>query len=424
MSEKVLQLFPNQQSHSLQEQLAILAKVSQSFASSLDIKETLKSAIDLFVDYMDAEAASIFLLEDCGTEVRCHECVGPANITGLTLKVGQGIVGKSIAEHSVQLVRDTETDPDFDVTIDKNTGFCTRSILCAPLLVEDECLGALEIINKKDGGLFDVGDQHLLTALASSAALAIKNARIAGKLVEQHRISHELNLAREIQEKLLPNAAKELPITGINIPAYEVSGDFFDYFQREDGLIYFNLADVSGKGMNAAMLMAQASSLLHQLAKSVTDPVELISRVNNEICESVTHGMFITIVSGFFDVDKNKVSFVNAGHQPLLMHTNDNDFISFPATGIPIGIISGYEYEETVCDLDEGSLYIFTDGVTESRIDENTYLGETGLKTILKNYKNRDMHTRLHNIVADVQRSGFVQQDDITLLIIDSKNAE
>lgn len=420
MPQKVLQLFPNRESHSLQEQLAILAKVTQSFASSLDIKDTLKNAINLFVDYMDAEAASIFLLQDCGTEVKCYECAGPTDITGLTLKVGQGIVGKSISDKTAQMVRDVAADPDFDMTIDNNTGFSTRSILCAPLLVESECLGALEIINKKDGGLFDEEDQHLLTALASSAALAIKNARIADKLVEQHRIKHELNLAREIQETLLPKTVQGLPITGINIPAYEVSGDFFDYFQRDDGLIYFNLADVSGKGMNAAMLMARASSLLHHLAKSVTDPVELISRVNDEICETVTHGMFVTLVSGFFDVNKNQVSFVNAGHQPVLKHTKDNKFESYPATGIPIGILPNFEYEKTVCSLDEANLYVFTDGITEAPLDENIDLGESGFKTIVKRHQGLDMQLRLDNIVADVLRPGLPQKDDVTLLIIES----
>ena len=102
---------------------------------------------------------------------------------------------------------------------------------------------------------------------------------------------------------LLPGPANDtLPVTGMNIPATEVSGDFYDFFELADGTIYFNVADVSGKGMNAAMLMAKTSSLLHCLAKSHSDPGLLLSQVNNEVCETATRGMFVTIVSGFIDL--------------------------------------------------------------------------------------------------------------------------
>ncbi len=98
----------------------------------------------------------------------------------------------------------------------------------------------------------------------------------------------------------MPAAAdKNFPVQAVNLPAQAVSGDFYDHFQLPDGRIYFNLADVSGKGMNAALLMAKASSLLHHLAKTETDPGHLLAMVNEAICETATHGMFVSIVSGF-----------------------------------------------------------------------------------------------------------------------------
>ena len=241
---------------------------------------------------MDAEAASVFLLENDDTELVCRDCAGPVDIRGLKLKPAQGIVGKTVTTRTCQMVRDASQDPAFAGSVDKDTGFVTKSILCAPLIIQGRCIGALELINKKTGsGLFDSNDQYLLMALVSAAALAIRNARMATALVEQERIRKELELAREIQMRLLPNAENadaNLPVKGINFPALEVSGDFYDFFRREDGRIYFNLADVSGKGMNSALLMAKASSLLHHLAKFMEDPGELLSHVNDELFRNVS----------------------------------------------------------------------------------------------------------------------------------------
>jgi sigma-B regulation protein RsbU (phosphoserine phosphatase) len=249
MATNIKQIYNNlAKKHTLEEQLANLAVITQYFASSLNIQETLKNAIQQFLVYLDAEAASIFLLENDDTELVCMDCAGPVDITGLRLSANQGIVGKTVSSKECQMVRDVSKDSNFTQAVDRKTGFVTKSILCTPLMVQDHCIGALELINKKsEDGLFDTRDQHLLMALASAAALAIHNARMAASLVQQERMRKELELAREIQMGLLPRAhGGDFPVSGINYPALEVSGDFYDFFRREDGRIYFNLADVSG----------------------------------------------------------------------------------------------------------------------------------------------------------------------------------
>ena len=173
-SSNVLELFENTEQHSLEEQLGLLADITQSFAFSLDINETLQNALERFLEYLHAEADSIFLLENNDTELVCRGCAGPVDITGLRLPADKGIVGKTVISRSCQIVKDVSKDPNFSQNVDKDTGFVTRSILCAPLMVNEKCIGALELINKRsDDGLFDERDQHLLTALASAAALAI-----------------------------------------------------------------------------------------------------------------------------------------------------------------------------------------------------------------------------------------------------------
>jgi sigma-B regulation protein RsbU (phosphoserine phosphatase) len=417
----VYDLFQQHESHTLEEQLALLVDIARGFSSSLDISQTLQNAIEQFMEYMNAEAASIFLLENDATELVCVECAGPVDITGLRLSAGQGIVGKTVTMRSCQMISDVLKDKNFAKTVDMGTGFKTRSILCSPLVVNNECIGALELINKKNDDLFDEQDRQLSSALASYAALAIHNARMADSLVEQERMRKELELAREIQLDLLPNDSDKtnFPVNGMNVPALEVSGDFYDFFKRDDGLIYFNLADVSGKGMNAAMLMAKACSLLHHLAKSISDPGELLSRVNDEICETVSHGMFVTIVSGFIDTSNCTIKFSNAGHQPPLFHHNSGEFEQLVESSPPLGILPGSKFPVSTVPLKGGALYLFTDGVTES-IDENKKLLDVGgLIKLIEDNSEVTASKRLEDIVARIQHPSSEQHDDITLMIIE-----
>jgi sigma-B regulation protein RsbU (phosphoserine phosphatase) len=424
-AKNVYNLFETGDEHSLEDQLGLLADITQSFAHSLNIKETLHHAMQKFMEYLDAEASSIFLLENEDRELVCRECAGPVDILGLRLPASKGIVGKAVTSKVCQMVRDVSKDRSFADSVDEETGFITRSILCAPLLINGTCIGALELINKRSGiGLFAEQDRHFATVLASAAALAIHNANMADKLVEQERMRKELELAREIQLSLLPVESDDddFPISGLNIPALEVSGDFFDFYQRADGLIYFNLADVSGKGMNAAMLMAKASSLLHHLAKNIDEPGELLARVNDEMCETVTHGMFVTIVSGFIDRGKGIIRFSNAGHQPPLYHDRSGTFKEFPAESPPLGILPGIQFPETIIALQGCSLYIFTDGVTEALGKTKTQLEVKGLIELIRENSKVASRNRLVGIVAEIRKLNYHQHDDITLMLIDDKN--
>jgi phosphoserine phosphatase RsbU/P len=421
VTRNVYNLFEKSGSHSLEEQLELLAEISQGFSSTLDISQTLQNAIEQFMEYLNSEAASIFLLENNATELVCAECAGPVDIIGLRLAAKQGIVGKTVFSRTCQMIRDVQSDPDFAKTVDMGSGFRTRSILCVPLIVNNECIGALELLNKKNDDLFDEQDKHLSMVLASYAALAINNARMADALVEQERMRKELELAREIQLDLLPDDSDitNFPVQGMNVPALEVSGDFYDFFRRDDGLIYFNLADVSGKGMNAAMLMAKASSLLHHLAKNIDDPGELLARVNDEICETVSHGMFITIVSGIIDTSNCTIQFSNAGHQPPLFHHSSGEFEEIEANAPPIGILPGTEFPVSTIHLDGGSIYIFTDGVTESLDEDQKLLDVGGLIKLIEANSEVTASKRLEDIVANIRHPSVDQRDDITLMVIE-----
>lgn len=400
---------------------ALLADLTQEFASSLHIGETLCNALDRFISYLDAEAGSIFLLEPDGSALVCRQCAGPVNIAGVRLAPNQGIVGRVVHDNAPLIVRDVVAHPDFAAMVDAGTGFATRSILCAPLAVHGQCIGALELINKRGGdGMFDLRDLQLLATVAAAAALAINNARMAEALVEQERVQRELELARQIQESLLPRGAiGKLPVFGLNLPAREVSGDFFDFFELPDGRIYFNIADVSGKGINAALLMAKTCSLLRCLARDCADAGELLGRVNRELCDTASLGMFVTVVSGFIARDRDSVTFANAGHPSVLVRAADGTFAQFGATAPPLGILPGIEFPTLTVPLRGRSIHLHTDGFLDSVDAAGQMLGDAGIQALYDEVAALPAAERLHEVVARWRQRDCVTRDDVTLLLIE-----
>lgn len=412
------------------DQIELLALMGRDFATSMDIERTLFKTLEHITHYMDAASGALFLLNDTGDRLRCHVCVGETEITGLELDSDQGIVGRSVTNNTGEVVHDVATDPDFYSNVDSETGFTTKSILCAPISVQDQRIGAIELINRKSGdGLFVQADLTMLQAMASSAGLAILNARMAESLVEQERVRRELELAAEIQRSLLPEARPvPFPVHGVNHPARLVSGDFYDFFPLEDGRICFNLGDVSGKGMNAALLMAKTASLFRCLGKNIHDPGPLITKVNEEICETVTRGMFVTMVAGIYDPVTGVARLANAGHEPPLLHRPDGSFSEIPADAPPLGIMpeltGGEPCPEVEINLDGGTLYIFTDGVTEGYLEDGATLEVEGVKALISASPGLTAPEQLDVIIDKFNAEDGALRDDLTILAIDDHHQE
>ena len=400
--------------------LALLAAISQDFATSPAMDETLANAVQQIMNYLKTEAASIFLLDESGETLTCQACAGPVSIRGLAISRQQGIVGRTLAEDCVQMVRDVSLDQDFSSAVDDSTGFSTRSILCAPLKVKGRMLGALEVINKRQGdGLFDLADKQFLQVLAGMASLAVHNAQMTAALVEQERLRRELDLAREIQRNLLPPPpAPDFPVQGLNQSALEVSGDFYDFFSLPDGRIAWSIGDVSGKGMNAAMLMAKTISLFRCLGKTLHDPARLLAILNDEIVETASRGMFVTMVAGIFDPRTGEVVLANAGHQPPLLRHPEGRYGEVTESSPPLGVLPGVAFATQHLTLAGGRLYLFTDGVTEGTTESGDMLALSGVQRLLDAVANELPVMQLARVAAALQRSGERLHDDLTLLVI------
>lgn len=399
-----------------QDAFALLAEMTHNFAGALDLQATFESALASIARHVGAAAGSLWLVEPGGQEMACVACVGPNPITGLRLPVSEGIVGKSVRENVCQSVLDVSQDPNFSHKMDEQSGFVTRSILCAPMSFSDQVLGAVELINKSTGDArFHSADAHLLQVLASSAGLAIANARLHAAKVENERVRRELELAAEIQRSLLPAPrGADFPAHGVNVPARMVSGDFFDFLQVSSDRLAFCLGDVSGKGMNAALLMAKTASLYRLLAKEeLGNPGAVLGRLNEEICETATRGMFVTMAAGVYDCREGSVCIANAGHEPPLYHAPDGRFQSHPAQAPPLGIVEGSEFPEVAFAMRGGSLYLCSDGLTEAPC-AGVPMGQKGLQELIARFAAKPLGERIEAIVAAVEECEL--HDDLTLL--------
>ena len=396
--------------------LGFLADLSQSLAVSLDLRETLGPALARIMDFMHAEAASLFLLDRATNLLECKICAGPVDIVGLKLEVGQGVVGRAVAENAPQRSDDARRDTRVNQRVDAETGFVTRAILCVPLATAQGPIGALEIINRRDGGAFDADDAEILRLVAAPMALAINNARLALEVAEQQRIRREMGLARSIQKSLLPKRRRgKFPLLGVNLPAHEISGDFYDYFDLADGRIAFFIGDISGKGLDAAFLMVRVASLLRFSGKAAPAPAAWLREVNAELCKTLHNGRFVCAVVGIYDRSARNAIVASAGFPPALLDRG-GEFEELPADGPPLGILADAEYAERAVDLGAAALYLFSDGATDVREGPRARLGSDGLRELIHRYAPLAPEPRLRALIGELKRRRLV--DDTTLLLL------
>ena len=405
--------------------LELITKMNQEFAKSLDLKETLNNSLDLIIKRINAQAANIFLIDKKNQLFQCIASKHQAYLEDFEIPITQGVMGKAAVLKKCIRVGDVRKDvreiAEFYFDLDNKTNFTTYSVLCSPLIVSDECIGVIHCLNKKTNNkLFEENDRKLLETLSGPAALAINNAKMAKDLVDKNRMQKEIEIVGEIQKTLLSQNKKEnFPIAGINIPAKIVSGDFYNFSDLGNGKYGFGVADVSGKGIKSSLLMSKASSLYRCLSKTMYSASELLNLLNSEICETAARGMFVTMLIGIYDSNKKELLLANAGHEPPLIHSKDGKFLNYVEAGPPLGIMPKINYKETTLKFSESSLYIFTDGITEIKDAEGNMLESDGFKSYIEKYQHIPNYQRLDEIVKDIIKSGRIQKDDLTIVVVD-----
>ena len=406
--------------------LEIITKMNQEFAISLDLNDTLQTALQVIIKRINAQAANIFLINEKKKKFECIASLHQNYLDEYELDLKDGVMGKAVEQKRCIRVGNVRKDvreiAEFYFDLDNKTNFTTYSVLCSPLIAANECLGVIHCLNKKtENKLFIEDDRKLLETLSAPAALAIRNAKMAKEMIEKNKIQKEVEIVGEIQRSLLSKNKKDnFPIAGINIPAKVVSGDFYNFTDLGDGKYGFGVADVSGKGIKSSLLMSKASSLYSCLSKSIFSTSELLMILNNEICETISRGMFVTMLIGIYDSNLKELKMSSAGHEPPLIFNNDGNFSTFDDAGPPLGIMPKTKYNESTIKFDNSSIYIFTDGITEIKSPKGEMLGSDGFKDYIKKFQSRSINERLKIIIEDIVNAGNIQKDDLTILVVDS----
>ena len=406
--------------------LQIINRMNQEFAISLDLNETLNTALKVIVTRLNAEAANIFLINNKTKKFECIASLNQDYLDEYQLDLKDGVMGKAIEQRKCIRVGNVRKDireiAEFYFDLDNKTNFTTYSVLCAPLIAANDCIGVIHCLNKKtDDKLFIEDDRKLLELLSTPAALAIRNAKMAQEMVEQNKMQKEVEIVGEIQKSLLSSNKKEpFPLAGINIPAKVVSGDFYNFNDLDNGKYGFSIADVSGKGIKSSLLMSKASSLYSYLSKTNFSPANLLTQLNNEICETISRGMFVTMLIGIYDRNLNELTLSSAGHEPPIILNQQNEFSNFNEAGPPLGIVPKTEYKEHTISFNNSSMYVFTDGITEIKNTQGEELGSTGFQNYITKFKEKPNSERLQEIVDNILNSKYIQKDDLTIVVLDS----
>ncbi len=407
--------------------LELVTKMNQDFALSLDLNDTLMNALRVIVARINAQAANIFLINDKKKKFECIASLHQDYLDEYELDLKDGVMGKAVEQRKCIRVGNVRKDvreiAEFYFDLDNKTNFTTFSVLCSPLIAANECIGVIHCLNKKtDDKLFIEDDRKLLETLSAPAALAIRNAKMAKEMVEKNKIQKEVEIVGEIQKSLLSkNKDEKFPISGINIPAKVVSGDFYNFSDLGDGRYGFGVADVSGKGIKSSLLMSKASSLYRCLSKTNFSASDLLFQLNNEICETISRGMFVTMLIGIYDSNKKELLLSSAGHEPPLILSADGAFSNFSEAGPPLGIMPKTKYPEHTLSFENSSMYIFTDGITEIKNPSGEMLGSEGFENYIKKYQSTPINERLKTMIDDILNEGHVQKDDLTIVVIDGK---
>lgn len=353
-----------------------LVEVSGLINSITDYGELLRAILDVARRVIRAEAASLFLVDPETGDLKLE--IATRGETGyvepkLSVPRGKGIAGWVFEKDEALLIPDAYADERFFKEADKKTGFVTRSIICAPLKNDSGILGVLQVLNPREKKSFEAEDLEGFCAYAHLTATAIEKLRTLEKIRAQERVERDLAIAAEIQRELLSRAIpQDVPgavFAAHNTPAANVGGDFYGVFSRAPEEIYFVVGDVSGKGISAALLMAQTLSAMQFVFAATAGPAAALSRLNETLFNHIIRGMFITTLIGRFTPASRRVEIASAGHcLPLLVKADGAASRIETPGALPLGILPKVAYRQGNLILEPGDrIVVYTDGLSESR---------------------------------------------------------
>jgi sigma-B regulation protein RsbU (phosphoserine phosphatase) len=399
---------------------------------------------------LDAQGGALYLADRTGTKLNpafiskgCLPLVDvpphileQAAVTPIALEsylrlhsvmVGEGVIGRAWQTGQPVCLNELSEAPELAKL--RGSSLATASIMVAPLLYGKQNMGVLAVGNGPSGTPFTQSDFVVFKSISEQSAFALYNAIIYSEANEKKRLDHDLEIARDIQRILLPAESPSIngfEISGINVPARQVSGDYFDYIKVDDQHLGVAIADVSGKGVPASLIMAICRSVLRSQAADNISPSDVLKKVNRQLYPDIKEDMFISMAYLILDHAHNSVTLSRAGHDaPLLYKRETQAVTTLKPPGLVVGIDSGSVFDRLTNDVNvplerDDCLLLYTDGVTEALDADGTEFGLERTMQAVQASAGSGAPGIITRVIDDLRN--FVgsqpQHDDITLIAI------
>ncbi len=406
-----------------QAKLKALMEISQNLGRALGLAEVLPKLLDsLFTIFVQADRGFIVLRDPQSGKLVPKAIKQRRNDDTQTLRISRTIVSNVMTTKEAILSADAANDMRFDMSA-SIVDFHIRSMICAPLVGGDgEALGVIQLDALDQRNRFRQDDLEMLVSVACQAAFAVENAQLHETAMLDQAMKRELAVAHEVQRGFLPSSKPQIPeydFFEFYEPASQLGGDYYDYIELPGGRLAIVVADVSGKGVSASLLMAKLSAETRYCLASESEPAQAIGRLNRVFCDAAWEDRFVTMVLAVLDPRTHEVTIVNAGHLPPLWRYGPNGVepVAEDESGLPLGVDRDVDYAACALPLSPGdSLVLYTDGITEAMNAAGELYGFSRLMALLSSDINR-VGALGHRILDDVKR--FVgarsQSDDMCL---------
>lgn len=404
------------------EELSILNELSIAIGSTMKVEEITKLIISRCIKRIGVEQGAVTLLkEDRDEPFKTFVRVIDKKQEDIPYRLGMSLSGWMLKNQKPLLINDISTDERFS-KVSLETGKI-KSVLSVPLKVKNKMIGLISLFNKKGEG-FTQEDLRLLSIIAIQSAQTIENARLYEEERKLLDLEEDLRTAWHIQQSLLPQenpVIEGFEIFGLSIPAKQVGGDYYDFIQIDNSRLGIVIADVSGKGTSAALLMANLQASLRGQALMNRNVKDTVTKVNFMLSRFMDMGKFITLFYGILDIKNKTFTYTNAGHNFPFLLDKDGNIKRLEKGGIVLGTLDNFVYEEETVQLKPGDLLLlYTDGITEAMNEEDEMFEKERLLKLLKDNQGISAQKLSRKIVDSVLsfQGSLPQGDDMTLVLV------
>ena len=406
------------------DELSALNDIATAITSNQSLEDVIDLIVRKCIKHLKVQQAVVMLLDEKDMVNPFHTMIRKQETFNnlLPFRLDNQLTGWMLKNKSPLLVNNFKEDDRFNFIVKEE--FPITNLLSVPMLLKTKMIGLLTVFNKHSDYGFTNEDQRLLSIMAAQSAHIIENARLYEKEQVLIKFQEEMRLANNIQVNLLPKTNPKLDqyqIDGKSIPAKEVGGDYFDFISLKNNDLVFCLGDISGKGIPAALLMANLQASLRGQTLMNIPCKECISFTNNLLYNSTDSNKYATLFYGVLHPSENKITFCNAGHNEPILIDRTGNVTRLKGGGIVVGVLPDMVYEEIYIDFTpDAVLVVYSDGITEAMDSNEEEFGEERLINLIKDNRilsASDLIDLIINTVND-HAGNAEQMDDMTLIIL------